>query len=299
MSNFLFGISYNCNDFCVEVEPKMLIFMKKTLTTLGFTLAMMCVCSYAYAQKDTTQVTDFTIDEQNITLMVGESFQLHVNPANAKVKWISGAWDFTVNPVSVVDQNGLVTALKAGKSYVAVESLDGSSRKQTSVTVLDQGAVRTGCKQFEPTTECEWNDMKFTLTDEGSLIAQGTFYGSGAKNNQLNYTVSDQCIFLWFEIDYSDSTMNFYPQPFTLEINDCNSPAYNIYINNRTQVIESNSRFASYSIRRGTSTDGTTKTERIGIKTDDNIIYNLKGQKLEYVPENEPYIKDGVIYIMK
>ena len=257
--------------------------MKKTLTTLGFTLAMMCVCSYAYAQKDTTQVTDFTIDEQNITLMVGESFQLHVNPANAKVKWISGAWDFTVNPVSVVDQNGLVTALKAGKSYVAVESLDGSSRKQTSVTVLDQGAVRTGCKQFEPTTECEWNDMKFTLTDEGSLIAQGTFYGSGAKNNQLNYTVSDQCIFLWFEIDYSDSTMNFYPQPFTLEINDCNAPAYNIYLNNRTQVLESNNNFASYSIRRGTSTDGTTNTE----KSECPYIYGYDADYSYYVPKVE------------
>lgn len=264
--------------------------MKKAMTTLGFTIAMMCVCANAYAQADTTQVTDFTIEEQNITLIVGESFQLHVNPSDAKVRWTSGAWDFTLNPVSVVDQNGLITALKAGTSYFAVESLDGSSRKQTSVTVLDQGAVRKGSKQFEPTAECEWNDIKFRLTDEGTFIAQGTYYGSGSKGSQLNYMVSDQCIFLWFEIDYSDSTKNFYTQPFTLEIPDCYASAYNIYINNRTQAVESNKSFASYSIRRGSPTVGTTNTESISVKKDDAIIeypyiYGYDADYSYYVPQ--------------
>ena len=117
--------------------------MKKAITLTGSTLAMMCVCIFANAQEDTThvniitpnehnnelwinddtkadttQVDDFTIEEQNITLSVGESLQLHVNPSSANVRWVQGAWDLSANPILVVDQNGLITALKAGESYV-------------------------------------------------------------------------------------------------------------------------------------------------------------------------------------
>ena len=181
---------------------------------------------------------------------------------------------------------------------MAVEStVDGNVRKQAPVTVLNQGSVKTGNKQFEPTKECQWEEVKFTLTNNGNFIAQGVFYGSGAKSNQLNYLVTDQCIFMWFDIDYADSTKNFYPQPFTLEISDCNALAYNIYFNNSTQVVENSRSFANYAIKRGASTGGTTKTDKIFNINDDGLIYNLKGQKLDYIPEHDVYIKDRKIYI--
>ena len=296
--------------------------MNKAITLTGSTLAMMCVCIFANAQEDTThvniitpnehnneiwinddtkadttQVEDFTIEEQNITLSVGESLQLHVNPSSANVRWFQGAWDLSANPILVVDQNGLITALKAGESYVAVEStVDGNVRKQAQVTVLDKGSVKTGNKQFEPTKECQWEEVKFTLTNNGNFIAQGVFYGSGAKSNQLNYLVTDQCIFMWFDIDYADSTKNFYPQPFTLEISDCNALAYNIYFNNSTQVVENSRSFANYAIKRGASTGGTTQTDNILIKNDDGLIYDLNGHILISVPEKGSYIQNGKIY---
>ena len=296
--------------------------MKKAITLTGSTLAMMCVCIFANAQEDTThvniitpnehnnelwinddtkadttQVEDFTIEEQNITLSVGESLQLHVNPSSANVRWVQGAWDLSANPILVVDQNGLITALKAGESYVAVEStVDGNVRKQAPVTVLNQGSVKTGNKQFEPTKECQWEEVKFTLTNNGNFIAQGVFYGSGAKSNQLNYLVTDQCIFMWFDIDYADSTKNFYPQPFTLEISDCNALAYNIYLNNSTQIVETSRSFASYAIKRGSSTGGTTQTDNILIKNDNGLIYDLNGHMLISVPEKGSYIQNGKIF---
>ena len=275
--------------------------MKKAITFTGSTLAMMCICIFANAQEgtksDTTQVEDFTIEEQNITLSVGESLQLHVNPSSANVRWFQGAWDLSANPILVVDQNGLITALKAGESYVAVEStVDGNVRKQAPVTVLNQGSVKTGNKQLEPTKECQWEEVKFTLTNNGSFIAQGVYYGSGAKSNQLNYLVTDQCIFMWFDIDYADSTKNFYPQPFTLEISDCNALAYNIYLNNSTQIVETSRSFASYAIKRGSSTGGTTQTDNILIKNDDGLIYDLNGHILISVPEKGSYIQNGKIF---
>ena len=296
--------------------------MKKTLTSLCITLIMMCICGYANAHDDTThvniitpgghnneflnnddpkadtvQVTDFNIEVQEITLSVGESLQLHVNPSSVKVRWVEGSWDLLSNPVLHVDCNGLVTALKAGESYVAAESYaDGNVRSNAHVTVLNQGTVKTGNKQFEPTRECDWEDVKFTLTNDGRFIAQGAFYGSGAKTNQLNYKVTDQCIFMWFEIDYADSTKSFYPQPFVLDICDCNAPAYNIYFNNSAQVVESSRSFANYAISRGSAAGGTTNTDNIFFKDDEGLIFDLNGHILQSVPEKGSYIQSGRMY---
>ena len=189
-----------------------------------FTLVIMCMCSLANAQTDTTNVVDFSLVEQNITLKVGESYQLHVSPADARIRWME-----SMHPLDnyvTVDKNGLVTALKptstntimGGITTVGAESLDGSIRKRCNVTVLDEGSILKNKKSLAPTSECEWKDVSFSLTNTGVFKAEGTFYGSGAKTNTLNYIVTDQCIYLWFDINYEDSTKMFYSQPFSLEI---------------------------------------------------------------------------------
>ena len=269
----------------------------KRISTFVCTLVMMCVSSIANAQSDTTQVTYFTLEEHEITLKVGQSYQLHLNPADAKVTWWGGSLDFSVNPVSYVDDNGMVTAFRAGSSYAAAESQGGYDRKMCQVTVVDEGSILKDKKEFKPVDECQWEDVHFSLTYDGVFTAEGTYYGSGAQTNYLNYIVTDQCIFLWFEINYEDSTRMFYPQPFSLEIKDCNAQEYNIYLNNRNQLVQTNGGFVKYAIRRGSSIGGTTNTERIVIRKDDDLIYNLKGQKLNSIPDKGVYIRNGIIYI--
>lgn len=271
--------------------------MKRTLLSL-ITLVWVCAWNNADAQ-DTTQVVNFTLEEQEITLRIGESCQLHVTPAYANVRWMEHI--HPADDYATIDKNGFVTALKAtntntimgGVINVGVESPDGMTRKTCKVTVLEQGSIIKDRKTLAPTSECEWRDVSFSLSDNGAFVAEGAFYGSGAQTNYLNYIVTDQCIYLWFDINYEDSTMMFYPQPFKLELEECNAQEYNIYINNRIQSVGSSGQYAKYSIRRGSTAGGTTNVEGILIRKDDNEIYNLQGQKLETAPSKGIYIRNG------
>ena len=261
-------------------------------------LCFVLMGTYAFGQEpgDTTHVTPFTLQENQITLSVGESCQLHITPADAQVRWMyfSGV---DTNYIAVVDDNGLVTALKAGNRAIGVESPDGSIRQYCQVTVVNNGSIRTDRIQFDPTNECEWEDVEFSLTNDGKFTAQGVYMGNGAQPDYLNYIVTDQCVFIWFDINYEDSTKMFHNQPFNLEIENCNAQAYNIYFRNRTQVLESQG-FVRYAIRKGSSTGGTTGIETQFLKKENGKIYDLKGQPVKDIPKNGFYIKDGkIIYI--
>lgn len=247
----------------------------------------------AFGQEpcDTTHVTAFTLQEDEVTLSVGESYQLHISPADAPVRWMyfSGV---DTNYIAVVDKNGLVTALKAGNRAIGVESPDGSIRQYCRVTVVNEGSLRSDRIQFDPTEECEWEDVEFSLTNDGKFSAEGVFMGNGAQPDYLNYIVTDQCVFLWFDINYEDSTKMFHNQPFNLEIENCYAQTYNVYFRNKTQVLGSQG-FVRYAIRRGSSTGGTTNVQNV-IKRDDDVLYNLKGQRIQTIPTKGIYIKNGI-----
>lgn len=251
--------------------------------------------TYAYAQEpgDTTHVTSFTLQENQITLKVGESQQLHINPADAQVRWMR-FYGVDTNYVAVVDENGLVTALKSGTRAIGVESPDGSNMQYCQVTVTDQGSIRSDRIEFAPANECEWKDVEFSLTNDGKFKAEGVYMGNGAQPDYLNYIVTDECVFLWFDINYEDSTMMFHYQPFNLEIENCNAQTYNVYFRNKSLVMGPQETFVRYAVSRG----GTTEIERIVINREEGVIYDLKGLPVMDIPKNGFYIKDGkIIYI--
>jgi Bacterial surface proteins containing Ig-like domains len=258
-------------------------------------LCFVLMGTYAFGQEpgDTTHVTPFSLQENQITLSVGESCQLHITPADAQVRWMyfSGV---DINYIAVVDDNGLVTALKAGNRAIGVESPDGSIRQYCQVTVVNEGGLRSDRIKFDPTDECEWEDVEFSLTNDGKFTAQGVYMGNGAQPDYLNYIVTDGCVFLWFDINYEDSTMMFHYQPFNLEIENCNAQTYNVYFRNKSLVMGPQETFVRYAVRRG----GTTEIERIVINREEGVIYDLKGLPVMDIPKNGFYIKDGkIIYI--
>ena len=258
-------------------------------------LCFVLMGTYAFGQEpgDTTHVTPFTLQENQITLSVGESQQLHITPADAQVRWMyfSGVDTFSM---AVVDRNGLVTALKSGTRAIGVESPDGSNMQYCQVTVTNEGSIRSDRIEFAPANECEWKDVEFSLTNDGKFKAEGVYMGNGAQPDYLNYIVTDECVFLWFDINYEDSTMMFHYQPFSLEIENCNAQTYNVYFRNKSLAMGPQDTFVRYAVRRG----GTTEIERIVINREEGAIYDLKGLPVMDVPKNGFYIKDGkIIYI--
>lgn len=193
-------------------------------------------------------------DGQSLSLKIGESRQLVIEPADSKIGWFENL-NCSLNPVLVIDRNGLVTALKEGDWYVRIESAEYDIFDSHQVSVIDKGSIRKGQKQFYPTEECEWRAAQYTLTDDGKFIVEGTYGGSGVQPNYLNYIVTDQCIFLNFHIPDENIEM-FYCQPFYLEIEDCNAPKYNIYLGHKAQVVESQDNMVRHTISRGTSIFG-------------------------------------------
>ena len=252
----------------------------KRFTALASVLTVISVTAYGLEPGDTTQVADFTLNGQDVTMRIGESHQFSVTSSGG-FRW-ANVWDPFFDVV-FVDNSGFVTALRKGSSYVAVESTaDPNIRKQCTITVNDEGSVRVGKKDCPPEDEVDETDVHFSLSDDGLFTAEGTFWGSGAQTNYLKYIVTDQCIFLTFEIDYEDSTNMFYPQPFKLELEGCQAQDYKIYLNNKIQTVASQDSFVNYSITRGASIGGTTDVKVvIGDSQETDIqFYDLLGHKV-------------------
>lgn len=82
-------------------------------------------------------VTDITLNNSNLTLEEGESFQLtaSVLPEEAQNKTIQ--WSSSNTSVATVDSNGFVTAIKQGSAVIYAKSTDGSNvSAQCSVKVI-------------------------------------------------------------------------------------------------------------------------------------------------------------------
>lgn len=92
------------------------------------------ICLVNVMDKD-VPVTGIEIQPTSLELTVGNSakFNAVVKPTNATNKNV--VWSSSDNRVAYVDNNGMVTALKAGQATISVTSLDGNYTAQCHVVV--------------------------------------------------------------------------------------------------------------------------------------------------------------------
>ena len=81
-----------------------------------------------------TEVESVTLDQNTLTLPVGKSEMLTATvlpeaATNKAVMWTSADWS-----IAAVDENGKVTAVKAGKTTITVTTVDGSHKAHCDVT---------------------------------------------------------------------------------------------------------------------------------------------------------------------
>lgn len=89
----------------------------------------------AIEMPNTTAVTGVTLDKSVLTLTEGKNAQLTavVAPETADNKTVQ--WTSSDNGVATVDENGSVTAVKAGTATITVTTMDGGFTAECTVTV--------------------------------------------------------------------------------------------------------------------------------------------------------------------
>lgn len=92
--------------------------MKKFFFLTVMAAFMLAGCEPKNTDPVPVPVESVTLNETEITLLVGEDFQLtaEVLPENADNKTI--VWESSDTAIATVDENGLVTAVAAGKAFV-------------------------------------------------------------------------------------------------------------------------------------------------------------------------------------
>ena len=94
----------------------------------------------------TVAVTGVTLDKTSISLLVGDSETLTatVTPTDAENQKLT--WSSDKPAVATVDDNGKVTAVKAGEATITVTTEDGGKTATCKVTVSDKEIKVTGVK---------------------------------------------------------------------------------------------------------------------------------------------------------
>ena len=130
-------------------------------------------------------ITNMTLDKNFITMFVGDSRSLKVTikPKDATIKEVK--WTSSDPSIAIVDEDGVVTGLKAGRITITAEAMDNSGKKvicvvdvrdrvpATSVTLADRnivmvpGETRTVQVVLNPTNSTD----NFTWSTDNAAIA--------------------------------------------------------------------------------------------------------------------------------
>ena len=132
--------------------------------------------------KTGKKVTDVYISDSQVMLVPGLTHQLTATVMPLKALNRVVTWASTNETVATVDQNGLVTAHKAGTAVIIVETDDGNYSKTCTVTV-DNSA-----QGFELTSHDEY------IAVNGTVQLNGVFTPSDAQNKAVTWTTSDSTI---------------------------------------------------------------------------------------------------------
>ena len=133
--------------------------MRKLFGTLIVAAAVISAAMFSGCKKDeptgpnggngggggqTVAVTGVSLNKQTLSLVEGgsETLTATVTPSNATNKAVS--WKSSDASVTTVDNNGKVTAVKAGSATITVTTTDGSKTATCTVTVTANSVAVTG-----------------------------------------------------------------------------------------------------------------------------------------------------------
>lgn len=117
--------------------------------------------------------TGVSLNTETLSLMTGDSETLvaNVEPADATNKAVT--WESSDTSVATVDENGEVTAVKAGEAVITVKTADGGFTDTCTVTV-DCSHLSTTEVPAVPSTCIEHGHAAYTVCDDCGAIVSGS-----------------------------------------------------------------------------------------------------------------------------
>lgn len=131
------------------------------------------------------EVDGITLDQTSLKLSPGGTTTLvaTVSPENAYYKSLT--WESSDTSVVTVDENGNVTAIKAGNATVTVKTENGEFTASATITVSNDVVAVTGVKL---------NKSSLTLSPNESSTLTATIAPSNASNKGVTWTSSNTSV---------------------------------------------------------------------------------------------------------
>lgn len=151
--------------------------------------------SYSYnivvSDKPTVLIVDVqsvSVSPKSESIYVGEtaSFTATVSPSNATNKKV--AWESSDSGTALVDPNGVVTALKAGRVDITARTLDGSFTDSAEVVISNKPVTSISLNEISSTMTVGGADLQLTATINQDATIQTISWSS---SNQSVATVSE------------------------------------------------------------------------------------------------------------
>ncbi len=133
----------------------------------------------------TVKVASVAVSSTTVSLTEGDSqtITVTISPSNATDK----KYTFSSSDTSIVtiDENGKITAIKAGEATITVTTSDGNKTATCKVTVKEKEI---------PVESVSLNKTELSLTEEQTETLTATVYPENATNTEVTWTSSDPSI---------------------------------------------------------------------------------------------------------
>ena len=133
----------------------------------------------------TVKVASVAVSSTTVSLTEGDSqtITVTISPSNATDK----KYTFSSSDTSIVsiDENGKITALKAGEATITVTTSDGNKTATCKVTVKDKGI---------PVESLSLDKTELSLTEKQTETLTATVHPENATNTDVTWTSSDPSI---------------------------------------------------------------------------------------------------------
>jgi len=151
----------------------------KFIVFIGFAFLMIaCSDDNSTTTPTVVSVTGVSLNKKTLSMTVGgtETLSVVVSPTDATNKRV--AWSSSKAEVASVDNQGVVTAHKAGDAVVTVKSEDGGKTDACNVTVTAQTVAVTSVKL---------DKSEATLTVGGTVTLVATVAPENATNKKMTW----------------------------------------------------------------------------------------------------------------